>query len=282
MNSVKSLKKIYDIVNILTLVTMGLLLLCFCFSFDSQNGYLIQSPLTLVFTVAYIAGIVVSVASIFVHSEFDILKSPDEINGMAKVYYATNSAACILIGMLGFFLTNDVNDVHTTLVAGVGAILFGIFIALLLTRGGYSFKVVKLLFLFLSISLPIILALGNTRNYIHHINSIENILCVLFSISFLLYILNEAKRLCKGIHPTWHFASMLMTYVTGFSLSGAYLIAFILDTVNEGYRFYQMLIIFAVSAFMSIEMKHFLYTLTPESKINWLKKQAEAKNENAQ
>ena len=269
MNSIKSFKKVYNIANVITIAVVLLLLLCFAFSFDTDNGYLNKTPLSFLFMVTYLAGIIISVLTIFIPSEFEVLKSSNTIEGMAKSYYTAACIACILFGGLGTFLTNDVLDSHTTMVAGLGLMFFGIFILLMLVMDGYTFKFPKLIFLFLSISLPVILSLGNTKNYVHHINSTENILCVFFSISFLLYILNEARRICLGYHSNWHFASMLLTYITGLSLSGSYVIAFIFNSVKEGYRFYQMLIILIVSIFMGIELKHFLYTVEPQSKIKW-------------
>ena len=127
---------------------------------------------------------------------------------------------------------------------------------------------IESVFLFFSIAFPLSVGIGNSRNYYHHINSIENVLTVLFCISFLIYVLYEAKRICTGHHSELHFPSMLLTYISGMTLSVSYVFFFMIQNAAEGQRFYQMIMIFAISIHMLFELNRFIATATPQSKFS--------------
>ncbi len=269
MSSIKLYKKVYKTINIITALATLMLLLCFGYSFDAQNGYLNKSPLTGAFTVTFIIGVAVSFVSVFLQSEFDVLETPSTLNTQNKWYYILAGLSALFVGVLGFVATEDASSNKILYVTGAGILMFGLYIASLFSPSGYSFKIPKLILLFLSISLPVALALANSTNYYHHINSIENKLTIVFAVFFLIYILFEAKRICLGYHSGWHMMSMFLVSMSGLSLSCAYLVAFTFDVVTEGHRFYQMLVILASSAFVQLELYRTLSTLTPKSKVNW-------------
>ncbi len=264
MNTVNLFKKSYKILAIITAAALLLLFICFLFSFDADNGYLVNGVLSTAFFVVYIAGVILAMASMLIPSEFDILETPDSLNSSSKPFYVAGTLASLFIGAFSFSLVSSVADAQMLLLSGAGLISFGIYLLFILVNG-YKYNVLKLVFLFGAIASPVAIGLGNSKNYTHHINSIENTLTVFFAISFLLYILYEAKRVVTGRHSGWHFTSMLLTLLTGLSLSGAYLMAYILGFVKEGHRFYQAMIIFAISLFMAFELNRFLSTLTPKS-----------------
>ena len=275
MNPISLFKKSYKSVAIITAIAFLLLLLCFMFSFDAENGYLSNGILTRMFFVVYAIGVIAALLSLLIPSEFDILETPNSLNSTAKSYYTVATAAAVLIGALSLFLSKNVSNPKNLLFSGIGVICFGIYLITVL-KTGYEFNVFKLVFLFLSITTPVTISLGNNTNYYHHINSIENTLSVLFSIAFLMFILQEAKRICKHRHSGWHFASMLLTFMSGISLSGAYIAAYALYVVNEGYRLYQMLIIFIISTAVAFKLNRFVSELKLTSKY---KKQPAKENE---
>lgn len=275
MNPITLFKKSYKAVAIITAIAFLLLLLCFMFSFDAENGYLSNGILTTLFFIVYAVGAIISLLSLLIPSEFDIIETPDTLNTRAKSCYTMATAAAVLVGGLSIFLSESVSNPKNLLFSGIGIIYFGIYM-ISVVKTGYEFNIFKLVFLFFSIATPIVIALGNNTNYYHHINSTENTLSVLFSISFLMFVLQEAKRICTHHHSGWHFVSMLLTCMSGLSLSGAYITAYVFDVVNEGYRFYQMLIIFIISAAVAFKLHRFISELTLTSKY---KKQPTKENE---
>lgn len=265
MNQINSFKKIYKITSIITITAIFLLLLCFIFSFDAESGYLTSSILTTAFFAVYVIGAIVSVTAIFIPSEFDSLDTPNEISGKSKSSIICAGSASIVVGIFTLLLKNHVIDFKTLIYSGIGLITFGIYLVLTASLS-MEFNLIKIISLLFSILLPFSIGVGNNNNYFHHINSTENTLSVFFSIAFLMFILQEAKRMCTNTHSEWHFVSMLLTYISSLSLSVAYMIAFIFDSVNEGYRFYQMLMILLVGLSMMFKINSFLNSLTPKSK----------------
>ena len=265
MNQIDLFKKTYKIMSVITAVTVLLLLLCFMLSFDASSGYFSNSIFTVIFFAAYIVGILVSLSAIFIPSEFDLLDTPNEIGKNHRSYFVCSGIASILIGVFSLLLRNSVIDLKTILYASIGLISFGIYLIIVAVKGA-GFGIIKLLFLLFSILLPFSVGIGNNNNYYHHINSIENTLTVFFAIAFLAFILQEAKRIITGTHSNWHFVSMLLTYMSSLSVSVAYMIAFIFDSVNEGYRFYQMTMILLVGISVMLKINHFVGSLTPHSK----------------
>ena len=273
MNPLKLFKKIYNLINILTIIAAILLFCCFCFSYDASNGYLENGPLTLMFFILYGACAVISLVSILTQSEFEIITTPNGIHGRAKSYYTASNVASILTGALGFFMTHSPSTRESIFIASIGLISFGLFQLMLTSKSGYKFNLLKVAFLFVSIAMPVEIVFGNNLDYNHHINSTINILTVFFAVSFLLYILTEAKRICNGAHTHWHLPAMLLTFTTGATLSGAYLFAFLFEIIKDSSYFYQMLMIMAVSAFIAIELKHFMYVAKTKSITEWTEEQ---------
>lgn len=267
MNTLDLYKKVFKLMNALTVLATVLLFLCFTFSFDASNGYLVSGPSTTVFFIVYGAGVIVSVASIFLSNEFEYLKTPNETEHRSKMYFTASATACALFGALVFSLTSSVVDAQSFVLSGIGLLCFGLYVAFTIFLG-YKFNVIKLVFLFFSIAFPVSVGIGNSRNYYHHINSIENVLTVLFCISFLIYILYEAKRICTGRHSELHFPAMLLTSMSGITLSVSYVFFFMLNGTAEGQRFYQMIMIFAISLHILFEMNRFIATAAPQSKYN--------------
>ena len=275
MNQINLYKKIYNFMNILTIVSALLLFFCFCYSFDVENSYLNDSPLTLMFFISYGLGAIISLSSVLTQSEFDVVTTHNGIHGRAKSYYTATTVASILTGAIGFFISHESKINQNMLIAAAGLLSFGIFQLMLSSKSGYRPKTFKLIFLFASIAFPVEIVFASISDYSHHINSIENTLMSIFSISFLLYILYEAKRICTGAHSAWHFASMTFTCMSGFVISSAYLFAFLFDIIKDGSHFYPMLAILAASAFIGVELKHFIYTAKTQNSTDWQKQQKE-------
>ena len=273
MNPLKLFKKIYNLINILTPIAAFLLFFCFCFSYDFAGGYLVESHLTSIFYITYAVCAIISLISILAQSEFEIITTPNGIHGRAKSYYTASNVASILIGALGFFMSHSPLTRDSIYIASIGLISFGLFQLMLTSKSGYKFNILKMVFLFASIAMPVELVFGNNLDYNHHINSTINIFTVFFAVSFLLYILTEAKRICNGAHTHWHLPAMLLTFTTGIVVSSAYFFAFLFDIIKDGSYFYQMLMIMAASAFVAIELKHFMYVAKTKSITEWAEEQ---------
>jgi hypothetical protein len=127
MNPITLFKKSYKAVAIITAIAFILLLLCFMFSFDAENSYLSNGILTTLFFIVYAVGAIISLLSLLIPSEFDILETPDTLNSTAKSCYTTVTAASVLVGALSIFLSESVSNPKNLLFSGIGIICFGIY-----------------------------------------------------------------------------------------------------------------------------------------------------------
>lgn len=252
MNPSALFRKTYKLMNVVTSVITILLLICFVFFFDSESGYFSNGVMTTIFFIAYAIGAAIAFSSILIPSEFEAITTDNLVNKKSSSLYIASGIGAIIIGIF---------------TSTLALIAFGVYIILLTTKKGYEFSILKAILLFATIYLPTTLVLENGQNYYHHINSIENYLCVLFACSFLAYILQSAKRLCRSEHSDWHFPTMLLTYMSGLSLSSAYMIAFLFGCATEDQRFYQMLIILIISIFVGVELNRFTSALDSKQEI---------------
>ena len=110
---------------------------------------------------------------------------------------------------------------------------------------------------------------SNNTNYLRHMNSVENTLTTVFALSFMSYILYEAKRIHEGAHSRWHFGLMLLTFHSGFSFSISYIIAFLTKSVDEPQRFLQLIPMLLVSIFVGFEIIRFKNEAESHTQDEW-------------
>lgn len=260
--------KIYDkSVSACTFTSAALLLLCFLFSFDAQKGYFEGSFLPVTFCIVFVAGIVNSLVGITSFKKEHIIKTPAGLAGH-KVGIALGATATILLGLLNL-LFNTAENSTVLLLTSIGACSFGIYFLIIAAKGFFTYSKTKLICLFISTAFPVGAVLGNNSNYYRSINSVENILGVVFAICLLTYILYEGKYLYSGVHSKMYFSAMMLASHAGITLSSAYMLAYLLKAVNEETRFYQMLLVLVISVLIKMELDRFVKEAVAHTKEEW-------------
>ncbi len=230
------------------------LLLTFLFDFNKDSGYFENGFLSVSFMVTCAAGIFIPFLYFALFKREQIIKTPNDTEN-DKNRIALFGTAAILVGTFNI-LFNKADHESITLLMGAGLGFFGLYI-MLTAISGYKSGFLKIACLFASSLFSIGLNFSSLSNYDRSINSVENILGSLFGIFFLIYILYEGKRIYTGEHSRWHYPAMLAALLSGFSLSSAYILAYMLNAVNEETRFYQMLTVLMATLCIGFEAKRF-------------------------
>ena len=261
-------KKLVRIVGIacipITLASALMLLLCFKTSFDANEGYFTSGALPIVFQVLYVLGILLAIASTIALNRKQVIKSPNQI-GIIKIPFlliAVMLTACAI----AFTIVLAEAD---TFLSILGICSFAAYIVLCVVLDGYDTNAIKILLVYLGAAFPVSMIMYNTSITTRHINSIENTLSVAFGLSFMAYILYEAKRIYEGAHSRWHFGAMLLTVHTGFTLSFAYVVAYLSGSVYEKPRFLQMITSLLITVLVGIELFRFVNESKALTQAEW-------------
>lgn len=257
-------KTIHRAIFLLTLLSTGLLLMSFLFTFDAVNGYFINGILPTLFKIVFVLGIIFSLVSAFAFCKQEIIKTDNNATAY-KIIFIIIAAALALSSLVFNIFT--VNKHFTSEMAGI--CFFAIFVMLCAAKDGYKYSHTKLACLLLSALFPLAMTIDNNSVMHRHSNSVENTLSSVFAIAFLLYILYEGNRIFTGQHSRWHFSSMLLASHTGFTLSISYIAAYITGNVNEKTRLYQMILIFILSVFTELELIRFTKAAESRSPQEW-------------
>ncbi len=263
MDFKRLIKTLHGVSSLLTLISTGLLLASFLFSFDAVNGYFVDGILPTLFETVFILGIYLSIGSIFAFRKKQIVKTSNDIKRW-RIYTILAAALIILSQIFNLLVQNKYFTAIT-----VGVCFFALFVFCCTIKGGYIYGHVKLVFLLLSSIFPLAMTIDNNSVIYRHSNSVENTLSSVFAIAFLIYILYEGKRLFSGEHSRWHFASMLLISHVGVTLSASYIIAYLLNAVNEQTRFYQMFLILIMSLFANLELQTFIKDAESHTREEW-------------
>lgn len=249
----------FSLISALTVVfSTVLLLICFKSSFDAESGYFEKGILPTIFWIFYIAGIILPFLATMLINKSQTIKTSNEI-GFLKIPFlilAVLLTACAIA--FNLILANS-----NTIFLVIGTCFFAIYTVLCAASKGYNPSALKILLIYLSATLPISMITYNNSNNLRHVNSVENTLTVVFGLAFMTYILYEAKRIYLGTHSRWHFCSMLLVWHTGATLSIAYILAYLSESVFEKPRFLQAIAILLATCIVGIELIRFL----KESKI---------------
>ncbi|MBR2381012.1 MAG: hypothetical protein IKA84_00765 [Clostridia bacterium] len=264
MDFKKKLNLSFKLILALTAISAVVLTFSFRWCFNSADGYFVKSAPPIIFSIVYFAGIVLSLAATLSLDKKQIIKTKNEIGKMQVPYIATATALALSV-LACNLLSDDVFLAAGSL--GVGAFL--LFIMLCSVKSGYDKSALKVLLLYLSVIFPLSMIFGNDTNYLRHMNSVENTLTVVFSLSFMSYILYEAKRIHEGVHSRWHFGTMLLTVHSGFAFSSAYIVAYLTKSVDEPLRFLQMIPMLLISLFVGFELFRFVNEAESHTEEEW-------------
>ncbi len=253
----KTLKLSFYIVLILSFISCLTLILSFALSFDKTSGYFESgSALPIIAIICYSLGCIASFSPLLASRDIISVGSLNTFLKNEKNSFALLGTACILFGALGFLLNTGLrtNDLILYLL-GIGAMSFGAYFLLLTGKNGYKkIKAAKILLLLLCAAFPVGVMFHGNSDYHRAMNSVENYLGTVFGISFLLFILYEGKRVTDEAHAPMHFASMLLLLFTGTSFPIAYIISFLIGSVNEELRLLQMIamLLFAAGSLLCL------------------------------
>lgn len=244
----------------LTFLSIFFLTLCLVLFLEPDEGYFAVGkgvPLRVAFAAAYLLGLVLCVLCGILTPRTEVLQTENTVSGPHKLRFTLAGTLTVLLGALEILLNLE-HSVEISLIVGVGACLYGLYMLLVGAHSGLEARIPTVLCLYLGACMPLGISLGNTSNYYRHINSVENDLSTVFCISFMIYILYEGNRLTSGTHSRFHLSAMLATLHSGTSLAVAYILAYLSGTANETSRLYQMLLVLAVCIAVAVELARYL------------------------
>ena len=261
MNLKPKLKIITYATLILTAICALLLSLCFFLSFDNDLGYFNNTNiLPLFFKAFYIIAVLYIVISNLVYikcKKITFQKSP--LQPSLKAVSLSVGALSVIYAICGFVLDmiSKTNDSYS-LMAFLGAASFGGFLIFVSLKDGFEYHSTKLLLICFAAFFPFGMTMKNIFDLYRPTNSVENILAVCFAVSFLLYILNEGKRMMNESVVRSYFVSLLFAFFSSATLSAAYIAAYIGGAVTEADRFREMLLCLALSVYFACVLFHFV------------------------
>ena len=264
MNFKKKINLAFKLTTILTALSVVTLTFSFRWCFNSADGYFVKSAPPIIFSIIYLSGIIVSLIATFFINKSQIIKTNNEIGKMQVPYIIVTTLLAISV-----LACNLLSDDSFLLAASIGVGAFTIYAMICSAKNGYNKGAIKILLVYLSVIFPVSVLLGNDTNYLRHMNSVENTLTTVFAISFMSYILYEAKRIHEGTHSRWHLSTMLLTVHTGIALSIPYIVAYLTKSVDEPQRFLQMIPILLISLFVGFELFRFIKEAEAHSQDKW-------------
>ena len=263
MNFKTTVKRLYKANSLITIISTLLLILSLVMSFDEINGYFEGGIFPVLFWISFVLGIALSVASVLLMPQKEIIKTDVSLGKAKNTYIALAAILAIEAIVFNLFSTSKY---FTIAIAGI--CFFVLFIALCVASG-YKYSHIKILALLLSALFPVLINMENGLVMNRHSNSVENLLTSIFAISFLMYLLYEGKLLFTGEHSKWHFASMLLASHTGLTLSVSYFMAYGFAAVDERSRLYQITLILIISLFIKTELVRFTTQAESHTKEEW-------------
>lgn len=258
MNNKRKIQLFYISALILTLIMSIALTLAFLTSFDAKSGYFEGGPLPVIFNILLIVQLALSLTCAFALPRNFILKTPNEISkttGSALI-----GTALILLSTFNVIFGNNTNTTLSLLLC-IGIYSFGIYLLALSLTKSHKYNLLKQICIYLSSFLTISIFSKNNSDFNRHINSVENTLCTIFFVGFVIYLLYEGRRLVNGTHSRFHLPAMMFASSTGASFSIAYIIAYMFGSVGESHRMIDAAVIFLICIYILMEGKRFVSTV---------------------
>lgn len=267
MDFKKSINLYNKIVSFCTLGATALLLLCFFYAFDAEKGYFTGGFLPIAFTVVFTAGIITSLLGATSFARGSTVKTP-ACTSVENAKLAFASTVAILLACFNFIMNKNEHPT-VVLLTSLGVFALGIYFLITAAKGKPIYSSVRLICLLVTSFFPVGMMLGNNSNYFRSINSVENHLSSVFSICLLAYILYEGKYIFHGAHSGLHFSTMMLASHAGITLSSAYMLAYLLEAVNEETRFYQMMLTLVISILIKLKLDNFINTAESKTNEEW-------------
>lgn len=162
----------------------------------------------------------------------------------------------------------------------LGALAFGGFLLFVSWCERFEYHSIKLLLLCFAVFLPFGMTMKNIFYLYRPTNSVENILSVCFAVSFLLYILNEGKRMISGVATRAYPASILLSLFSSATLSASYVIGYIGGALSEADRFKDMLLCLALSVYFACVLLTFISSVKESTTDKGAETETEMESEN--
>lgn len=259
----------YKLISLLSFPTYPLLLISLLYCFEAENGYFVRGEVTpVLFWAFFLFGTMLCIVPAFFTRRGESVRTDDLIWGKDKTALALVGTVVVVLGAINLLFNSISSDDTVCLLFSIGQFAFGAYLLLVAVKGcGSSPK--KLVLLFLSGLIPIASMLNDNSNYMHHINSVENTLCAVFGIAFLIYIIYEGNHIASGTHSRWHFPAMLFVSHTGLAFSAPYMLAYVFGAVDDDMRFFRAIVIFMITVGIRVLLERYVNIADSHTDAEW-------------
>lgn len=259
----------YKLISLLSFPTYPLLLISLLYYFEAENGYFVRGEVTpVLFWAFFLFGTMLCIVPAFFTRRGESVRTDDLIWGKNKTALALVGTVVVVLGAINLLFNSVSRDDTICLLFSIGQFAFGAYLLLVAVKGCGS-SPIKSVFLFLSGLIPIASMLNDNSNYMHHMNSVENTLCAVFGIAFLIYIIYEGNRIASGTHSRWHFPAMLFASHAGLAFSAPYMLAYVFGAVDDDMRFFRAIVIFMITVGIRVLLERYVNIADSHTDAEW-------------
>ena len=262
---------VFRVMQIISLPTLILLAVCFLNHFDAELGYFERGAvLPTVFWVLFFVGVAVALLSSLLIPSNTVIRCDGECRKIHKVALGLAGVVSVLYGCIVLLDVLPVSyDDTVAALFGIGTLAHGLYLLLAAAVDATRYRSLKLICLGFSTCFPVGLMLGNNSNYYYSINAADNVLCAVFGICFLLYILYEGKFAYGGECSRMRYAAMHAAVHVGVVVAFGYLIAYFGGGLTDFVKVAQMLFVGINALAVRIVMKHYIAVSDGKSAAEW-------------
>ena len=259
----------YKLISLLSFPTYPLLLVSLLYYFEAENGYFVRGEVTpVLFWAFFLFGTMLCIVPAFFTRRAESVRTDDLIWGKDKTALALVGTVVVVLGAINLLFNAISRDDTVCLLFSIGQFAFGSYLLLVAVKG-YGSSPTKSVLLFLSGLIPIASMLNDNSNYMHHMNSVENTLCAVFGIAFLIYIIYEGNRIATGTHSRWHFPAMLFVSHAGLAFSAPYMLAYVFGAVDDDMRFFRAIVIFMITVGIRVLLERYVNIADSHTDAEW-------------
>lgn len=259
----------YKLISLLSFPTYPLFLVSLLYYFDAENGYFVRGEVTpVLFWAFFLFGTMLCIVPAFFTRRGESVRTDDLIWGKNKTALALVGTLVVVLGAINLLFNAISRDDTVCLLFSIGQFAFGAYLLLVAVKGCGS-SPIKSVLLFLSGLIPIASMLNDNSNYMHHMNSVENTLCAVFGIAFLIYIIYEGNRIASGTHSRWHFPAMLFVSHAGLAFSAPYMLAYVFGAVDDDMRFFRAIVIFTITVGIRVLLERYVNIADSHTDAEW-------------